>query len=186
MAESLQQSTAEAAGDAELEVSVTVVQTLEVAMVIADVTKVEAVRAALEVEVCDGAAGCSVAAPAERRRLSVLPAIDNRPNCQSPAAECRTFVTFAIVRELAGNQKLAVLPALDNRVAKRVAKAAGTDVEIADVVVTKLEAAVVTAVDGEGGAERARALEADLGSQLAAAAAKSTGVADAAAFVVDV
>ena len=57
------------------------------------------------------------------------------------------------MRELAGNQKLAVLPALNNRVAKRVAKAAGTDVEIADVVVTKLEAAVVTAVEGEGGAE---------------------------------
>ena len=168
MAESLQLSTAEAAGDAELEVTVTEVQTLEVVVVLNDATKVEAVRAALEVEVCDGAAGCSVAAPAERRR------------------RLAAAVTFAIVRELAGNQKLAVLPALGNRVAKRVAKAAGTDVEIEDVVVTKLEAAVVTAVEGEGGAERARVLEADLGAQLAAAAAKSTGVADAAVFVVDV
>ena len=184
MAESLQQSVGAAADGATLEVAVTLVQTSEVAVKIDDGDKVEEVRAAFEAEVCAGDDSCSVEVVYRRLRARAL---DFSTAALTGAESDATSFTLRIVRELSGADSLAA-PQLDKRaVEETIEAAAGTGVEIgAPPAVTKLEAAVATTVEGADGAGRARALEAGLGVQLAAAAARATGVGSAASFDVEV
>jgi len=184
VAASLVESVGAAADDATLEVAVTLVQTSEVAVKIDDGDKVEEVRAAFEAEVCAGDDSCSVEVVYRRLRARAL---DFSTAALTGAEDDATAFTLRIVRELSGADSLAA-PQLDKRaVEETIEAAAGTGVEIvAPPAVTKLEAAVATTVEGAGGADRARALQAGLGDQLAAAAAEATGVGSAAAFDVEV
>ena len=184
MAASLEESVGAAAGGATLEVAVTLVQTSEVAVKIDDGDKVEEVRAAFEAEVCAGDDSCSVEVVYRRLRARAL---DFSTAALTGAESDATAFTLRIVRELSGADSLAA-PQLDKRMIEEALEAAtGTGVEFgAAPAVTKLEAAVATTVEGADGAGRARALEAGLGVQLAAAAARATGVGSAASFDVEV
>ena len=184
MAASLVESVGAAADDATLEVAVTLVQTSEVPVTIDDGDKVEEVRAAFEAQVCAGDDSCSVEVVYRRLRARAL---DFSTAALTGAESDATSFTLRIVRELSGADSLAA-PQLDKRMLEEtIEAAAGTGVEIgAAPAVTKLEAAVATTVEGADGAGRARALEAGLGVQLAAAAARATGVGSAASFDVEV
>jgi len=187
VAASLEESVGAAADGATLEVAVTLVQTSEVAVKIDDGDKVEEVRAAFEAEVCAGDDSCSVVVvDGDVRRLRAR-ALDFSTAALTGAESAATSFTLRIVRELSGADSLAA-PQLDKRMLEEtIEAAAGTGVEIgAPPAVTKLEAAVATTVEGADGAGRARALEAGLGVQLAAAAARATGVGSAASFDVEV
>ena len=187
VAASLEESVGAAADGATLEVAVTLVQTSEVAVKIDDGDKVEEVRAAFEAEVCAGDDSCSVVVvDGDVRRLRAR-ALDFSTAALTGAESAATSFTLRIVRELSGADSLAA-PQLDKRMLEEtIEAAAGTGVEIgAAPAVTKLEAAVATTVEGADGAGRARALEAGLGVQLAAAAARATGVGSAASFDVEV
>ena len=165
----------------------TLVQTSEVPVTIDDGDKVEEVRAAFEAEVCAGDDSCSVeVVDGDGRRLRGR-ALDFSTAALTGAESDATAFTLRIVRELSGADSLAA-PQLDKRMIEEALEAAtGTGVEFgAAPAVTKLEAAVATTVEGADGAGRARALEAGLGVQLAAAAARATGVGSAASFDVEV